>query len=70
MNNYMNEAIKEAYIGIESKHGGPFGAVVVKDGKIIGRGHNKVLFHKDPTCHGEVMAIRDAFSSGPNACTR
>lgn len=57
---YMKEAIKEAYEGINQKHGGPFGAVVVKKGKIIGRGHNKVLNDKDPTCHGEIMAIRDA----------
>lgn len=56
----MNEAIKEAYLGINNKHGGPFGTVIVKDGKIIGRGHNRVLVDHDPTCHGEVAAIRDA----------
>lgn len=60
MNEFMNEAIKEAYIGIENKHGGPFGSVIVKDGKIVGRGHNEVLKNNDPTCHGEMMAIRDA----------
>jgi len=58
--NFMNEALKEAYEGIEKKHGGPFGSVIVKDGKIIGRGHNKVLLNHDPTCHGEMEAIRDA----------
>lgn len=57
---FMAEAIKEAYDGITNKHGGPFGSVVVKDGKIVGRGHNRVLFNNDPTCHGEVEAIRDA----------
>ena len=57
---YMHEAIKEAYEGIKNKHGGPFGCVVVKDGKIVGRGHNRVLIDHDPTCHGEVSAIRDA----------
>ncbi|MCR4688479.1 MAG: nucleoside deaminase, partial [Saccharofermentans sp.] len=58
---YMNEAIKEARSGILSGHGGPFGSVVVdKEGKIIGKGHNKVLASKDPTCHGEMEAIRDA----------
>jgi guanine deaminase len=57
---FMKEALKEAYEGIEKKHGGPFGAVVVKDGKIIGRGHNRVLEKHDPTCHGEMEAIRDA----------
>jgi guanine deaminase len=60
MNEFMNEAIKEAYIGIENRHGGPFGSVIVKDGKIVGRGHNEVLKNNDPTCHGEMMAIRDA----------
>jgi len=58
---YMGEAIKEAYEGINHGHGGPFGAIIVdKDGKIIGRGHNQVMKQHDPTCHGEVMAIRDA----------
>ena len=57
---YMKEAIKEAYEGIKQKHGGPFGAVVVKDGKVIGKGHNRVLKDNDPTCHGEIVAIRDA----------
>ncbi|QSI02264.1 nucleoside deaminase [Treponema ruminis] len=56
----MDEALKEAYEGIEKKHGGPFASVIVKDGKIIGRGHNKVLLNHDPTCHGEIEAIRDA----------
>ncbi len=57
---FMQEAIREAYEGIGHHHGGPFGSVIVKDGKIIGRGHNRVLLRKDPTCHGEVEAIRDA----------
>lgn len=58
--NYMGEALKEAYNGIENGHGGPFGSVVVKEGEIVGRGHNRVLYKKDPTCHGEMEAIRDA----------
>lgn len=57
---FMDEALKEAYEGIEKGHGGPFGAVIVKEGKIVGRGHNRVLLKKDPTCHGEMEAIRDA----------
>jgi guanine deaminase len=57
---YMREAIDEAYAGIDQAHGGPFGAVVVKDDVIIGRGHNRVLVDHDPTCHGEMVAIRDA----------
>lgn len=57
---YMDDALKEAYEGINNKHGGPFGCVIVKNGKIIGKGHNRVLLKKDPTCHGEMEAIRDA----------
>lgn len=57
---YMDLAIEEAYEGIKNKHGGPFGSVIIKEGKIIGRGHNRVLINKDATCHGEMEAIRDA----------
>lgn len=60
MEKFMEAALQEAYEGIEKNHGGPFGAVVVKNGKIVGRGHNRVLYKKDPTCHGEMEAIRDA----------
>lgn len=60
MNEFMKEAIAEAKIGIHNHEGGPFGAIIVKDGKIVGRGHNQVLKNSDPTCHGEVMAIHDA----------
>lgn len=63
MNKYMKAAIEEARVGINNNHGGPFGCVIVKDGKIIGRGHNQVVKNMDPTCHGEVMAIRDACSA-------
>ena len=56
----MRLAIAEAREGINAGHGGPFGTVIVKDGKIVGRGHNCVLLLNDPTCHGEVSAIRDA----------
>lgn len=58
--NYMQEAIKESKQGMEKGDGGPFGAVIVKDGKVIGRGHNCVLGCNDPTAHAEVVAIRDA----------
>lgn len=61
MNNYfMSEAIKEARYGIQNGDGGPFGCVIVKGNKIIGRGHNLVVSHNDPTAHGEITAIRDA----------
>ena len=58
--NPMKMAIEEALVGINAKNGGPFGAVVVKDGAIVCTGHNRVLAHNDPTAHGEVEAIRDA----------
>jgi len=57
---YMQMAIEEAREGIRKQHGGPFGSVIVKDGEVVGRGHNRVLKNNDPTCHGEVAAIRDA----------
>ena len=56
----MQIAIDEAYQGIQAGDGGPFGSVIVKDGEIVGRGHNRVLANNDPTCHGEMEAIRDA----------
>jgi guanine deaminase len=59
-NDFMAEAISEAKYGIEHGEGGPFGAVIVKNGVIIGRGHNQVIKNNDPTCHGEIMAIHDA----------
>ena len=60
MDKFMKIAIDEARSGISQGHGGPFGCVIVKDGEIVGKGHNEVVKQNDPTCHGEVMAIRDA----------
>lgn len=57
---YMLMAIEEARLGIRQGHGGPFGSVIVKDGKIIAKGHNMVLANNDATAHGEIMAIRAA----------
>ena len=57
---FMAEAIKIAVDGVNSGQGGPFGAVVVKDGEIVGRGNNRVTSSNDPTAHAEVVAIRDA----------
>lgn len=58
--NFMQVAIDEAYQGIQAGDGGPFGSVIVKNGEIVGQGHNRVLAENDPTCHGEMEAIRDA----------
>ena len=60
MNKFMEEAVKEAYKAIREGEGGPFGAVIVKDGKIIARAHNEVIKTNDPTMHAEVNAIRKA----------
>lgn len=60
MNKFMKMAINEAKKGITCGHGGPFGSVIVKDGKVISKGHNHVVANNDPTCHGEVDAIRKA----------
>jgi len=60
MSPFMAEAIRIAEHGMHRIDGGPFGAVVVKEEKIIGRGWNKVLSSNDPTAHAEITAIRDA----------
>ena len=56
----MSRAVSEARDGVHKGHGGPFGAVVVRNGKILGAGHNEVLLHNDPTAHAEILAIRRA----------
>lgn len=56
----MKEAILLSVQNVETATGGPFGAVVVKDGKIIARGTNLVTTNNDPTAHAEVVAIREA----------
>jgi guanine deaminase len=53
-------AINEAKKGIRNGHGGPFGAVIVKNDEVIAKGHNQVVKNNDPTCHGEIMAIHKA----------
>src|SRR5574344_71998 len=60
MNKFMKAAIAEANKGIDNSHGGPFGAVIVKNNQIISKGHNHVVINNDPTCHGEIDAIRKA----------
>ncbi len=63
MNEYMKIAKDLADLSISSNAGGPFGACVVKDGIIIGKGNNQVLKTNDPTAHAEIMAIREACKS-------
>lgn len=57
---FMRRAIGLARAGMLAGDGGPFGAVIVRDGKILGEGWNRVQADHDPTAHGEVTAIRDA----------
>ena len=56
----MKIAIEEAETGIKNHHGGPFGSAIVRNGELVASGHNHVLVNHDPTCHGEVDAIRKA----------
>src|SRR5262245_7074094 len=57
---FMRRAIELSRYGMRRGDGGPFGAVIVRDGQIIGEGWNQVLATNDPTAHGEVVAIRHA----------
>jgi tRNA(Arg) A34 adenosine deaminase TadA len=57
---FMREAIRISITRMRRNCGGPFGAVVVRNGKIVGRGWNQVTSTNDPTAHAEVTAIRDA----------
>lgn len=57
---FMRLAIELAIDSVQTGKGGPFGAVIVKDGRILGQGQNRVLVDKDPTAHAEVVAIRNA----------
>ncbi|MGV3755192.1 MAG: nucleoside deaminase [Verrucomicrobiota bacterium] len=57
---FMRRAIELGRQGAEAGDGGPFGAVIVKEGKIIAEGWNRVIVANDPTAHGEVVAIRAA----------
>ena len=60
MNEFMILAAQQAREGITKGHGGSFGCVIVKEWRVIGSGHKEVIKNHDPTCHGEIMAIRDA----------
>lgn len=56
----MRRAVELSRKGMEAGHGGPFGAVVVKEGKIVAEGYNRVVADNDPTAHAEVVTIRRA----------
>src|SRR5580698_7159669 len=57
---FMREAIHLSRQKMRANQGGPFGAIIVRNGKIVGRGWNRVLATNDPTAHAEISAIRDA----------
>ncbi|KAF3684568.1 multiprotein bridging factor 1 [Capsicum annuum] len=57
---FLTQAVEEAYKGVESGDGGPFGAVVVCNDEVVVSCHNMVLKHTDPTAHAEVTAVREA----------
>jgi tRNA(Arg) A34 adenosine deaminase TadA len=57
---FMRRAIELARTGMNENAGGPFGAVIVKDGRVIGEGNNRVTSTNDPTAHAEIVAIRAA----------
>ena len=63
MNEFMKIAKELSEDNVRTKVGGPFGACIVKDGVVIGKGSNHVLANNDPTAHAEVMAIRDAYAN-------
>ena len=57
---FLERAIELSGQGMQDQKGGPFGCVIVKDGKIIGEGCNQVTATNDPTAHAEIVAIRNA----------
>ena len=63
MNEYMKVALQLSEENLKTNAGGPFGACIVKNGKIIGKGSNHVIKNNDPTAHAEIMAIREACSN-------
>ncbi len=60
---FMEKAIALATENVTSGHGGPFGAVIVRNGEIVATGVNQVTATNDPTAHGEIVAIRNACSA-------
>ena len=60
MNRWMKVAYDEALNGMLADEGGPFGAVILKDGELVAKSHNRVLMSNDPTAHAEINVIREA----------
>ena len=60
---FLGEAIRLSKEKMDANQGGPFGALIVRDGKIIAKGWNKVTTDNDPTAHAEIVAIRAACQS-------
>lgn len=61
---FLTVAAKEAETAIHKEEGGPFGAVIVRNGEIVAQAHNEVLKQKDPTAHAEILAIQKV----PHSC--
>lgn len=59
---FLTKAVEEAYKGVDHGHGGPFGAVVVRNDEVVVSCHNMVVNNTDPTAHAEVTAIREVRS--------
>ena len=59
---FLREAIRLSIERVQGGEGGPFGAVIVRDGQIVGEGWNRVTSANDPTAHAEIVAIREACS--------
>ena len=56
----MSLAVAQAYLGMRKNSGGPFGAVIVRKGRMVAKGHNQVIETNDPTAHAEILVIRRA----------
>ncbi|CAI8603369.1 unnamed protein product [Vicia faba] len=67
-NKFLTKAVEEAYKGVESGDGRPFGAVIVQNDEVVVSCHNMVLRNKDPTAHAEVIAIREACQKLDRIC--
>lgn len=66
--NYLTVAAKEAEVAMQKEEGGPFGAVIVRNGEIVAQAHNEVLKQKDPTAHAEILAIQKVLLSQCACC--